>query len=310
MIIQCRVCRTKYRFEETLLGAEGAWVRCTRCQNVFFQHPPLTALMDTAAETIAPDDVGRKEPLRETAPTPQATQHVPTTFPETNGPLPTGPDSTTPTGPELFGKEILVTTSLSPGGEDTGLPPEKAPSRSPGQKIRLWALGIVMLVLAAVGGALFVFPEYGQMIMGELHVLFPGLALTPAPESASPVVGPAQVRIVDVKQRFINNPLLGNIRVVEGLATNTSPYPMTRIRIRGELIDLAGAMVKETSAYCGNLLNDEELGIMSEEQIFRELAIPQGSDIPNDRIAPQGTIPFVLVLFREPPAWPRPWSWP
>jgi len=300
MIIQCRVCRTKYRFEESLLGVEGAWVRCTRCQNVFFQRPPLTAMVDTTDETIAPDDGGRKELLPETAPAPQAAQPVPTTFPETDGRLPTGPDSTVPAGPEPFGKEIPVPISFS-HGEDPGPPPERAPSRSPGHKMRLWALGIIMLVLTAVGGALFVFPEYGRMIMGELQVLFPGLALTPAPESASPVVGPAQVRIVDVKQRFINNPLLGNIRVVEGLAMNTSPYPMTRIRIRGELMDLAGAMVKETSAYCGNLLTDEELGIMSEEQIFRELAIPQGSDIPNDRIAPQGTIPFVLVFLREPP---------
>jgi len=39
---------------------------------------------------------------------------------------------------------------------------------------------------------------------------------------------------------------------------------------------------------------------MSEEQIFRELAIPQGSDVPNDRINPQGAIPFMLVFVREP----------
>jgi len=65
-------------------------------------------------------------------------------------------------------------------------------------------------------------------------------------------------------------------------------------------VDLVGVMVKESSAFCGNLLTDEELGIMSEEQIFRELAIPQGSDVSNDRIAPQGTIPFMLVFIREP----------
>lgn len=157
-----------------------------------------------------------------------------------------------------------------------------------------------MLILAAAGGALFVFPEYGSLVIGELQSLFPGLGLTSSPE-APPALGPAQVKIVDVRQRFVGNPLLGNLRVVEGLAMNTSPYPMTRIKIRGELYDMAGALVKEGAAFCGNLLSDEELGIMSEEQIFRELAIPQGSDVLNDRIAPQGTIPFMLVFVREPP---------
>jgi hypothetical protein len=39
---------------------------------------------------------------------------------------------------------------------------------------------------------------------------------------------------------------------------------------------------------------------MSEEQLFRELANPQGSDVPNDKIAPNGTIPFMLIFLREP----------
>jgi hypothetical protein len=64
---------------------------------------------------------------------------------------------------------------------------------------------------------------------------------------------------------------------------------------------MIGTPVRQSAAFCGNLLTDEELGIMSEEQIFRELANPQGSDVPNDRIAPNGTIPFMIVIMREPP---------
>lgn len=41
MIIQCGKCGTKYRFDEALIGGEGAWVRCTRCRDVFFQENPL-----------------------------------------------------------------------------------------------------------------------------------------------------------------------------------------------------------------------------------------------------------------------------
>ena len=131
------------------------------------------------------------------------------------------------------------------------------------------------MVLVVGGGSLFLFPQYGQVVMKELNALFPGLASFTAQEASAPMAGPAQVKIVDIKQRFVNNALLGNIRIVEGVAMNTSPYPMARIKIRGELFDMIGTPVRQSSAFCGNLLTDEELGIMSEEQIFRELANPQ-----------------------------------
>ena len=40
MIIQCRKCETRFRFDETLIEGDGVWVRCSRCQNVFFQERP------------------------------------------------------------------------------------------------------------------------------------------------------------------------------------------------------------------------------------------------------------------------------
>ncbi len=294
MIIQCRVCRTKYRFEEMLLGSEGAWVRCIRCQNVFFQHPPLSAASPAEDKKTATNGSIINSPVPELGIGVKTASAIPVA-----GDKPAG--------------EISLRTGETPG-ENGGAPallpdisaeappPGVASPPAKGKAMRIWALGIIMLVLIAIGGALFVFPEYGQLAMGELHALFPGLAPPAATttDTAPAAIGPAQVKIVDVRQRFVSNSLLGNMRIVEGLAMNNSPYPMTRIKIRGELVDLVGVMVKESSAFCGNLLTDEELGIMSEEQIFRELAIPQGSDVPNDRITPQGTIPFMLVFIREP----------
>ena len=40
MIIQCRQCRTKYSFDDALMGGDGVWMRCSRCQHVFFQDSP------------------------------------------------------------------------------------------------------------------------------------------------------------------------------------------------------------------------------------------------------------------------------
>jgi len=255
MIIQCRTCQTKYRFDEDRILPDGAWVRCTRCQKVFFQHPPLPPL-----------EVNKFEPSERIAPV------------------------------------DLKTVDMRNLDEIRDFPEssELSEPRPPAKKIWVWVLSAVLLLLAAGGGSLFLFPEYGQLAMKELNALFPGLASFTAQEASAPAVGPAQVKIVDVKQRFVNNTLLGNIRIVEGVAMNASPYPMARIKVRGELFDMIGTPVRESSAFCGNLLTDEELGIMSEEQISRELANPQGSDMPNDKIAPNGTILFMIVFIREP----------
>ncbi|MBE9546593.1 MAG: zinc-ribbon domain-containing protein [Proteobacteria bacterium] len=39
MIIQCKNCGTKYRFDESLIVRDGVWVRCSRCKETFFQEP-------------------------------------------------------------------------------------------------------------------------------------------------------------------------------------------------------------------------------------------------------------------------------
>lgn len=256
MIIQCRICRTKYHFDEAKIPPDGAWVRCTRCQKVFFQHPPLLNLEVNTSE--APDQIA-------------------------------------------LGAAKTVDMRNMDEIQDFSEISELSEARPPAKRVWVWVLGAIMVVLVVGGGSLFLFPQYGQVVMKELNALFPGLASFTAQEAPAPLVGPAQVKIVDIKQRFVNNALLGNIRIVEGVAMNTSPYPMARIKIRGELFDITGTMVRESSAFCGNLLTDEELGIMSEEQIFRKLANPQGSAVLNDKIAPNGTIPFMIVFIRELP---------
>ncbi|MDQ1278615.1 MAG: hypothetical protein QG555_1658 [Thermodesulfobacteriota bacterium] len=270
MIIQCRVCQTKYRFDETKIPTDGAWVRCTRCEQVFFQHPPLSSLgepLSKLEEEIDKADTPDQIPL------------------------------TAARAVDM--RELSKVPDLDELDELDGVS-ESPEARPASKRVWIWALGALLLVLLVGGGSLFLFTPYGQLAMKELNALFPGLASFTAQEAPLPV-GPAQVKILDVRQRFVNNALLGNMRIVEGVAMNTSPYPMARIKVRADLFDMINTPVRQSLAFCGNLLTDEELGTMSEEQIFRELANPQGSDVPNDKIAPHGTIPFMIVFIREPP---------
>jgi predicted Zn finger-like uncharacterized protein len=41
VIIECKKCGTKYRFDESQIEGDGVWVRCTRCEETFFQENPL-----------------------------------------------------------------------------------------------------------------------------------------------------------------------------------------------------------------------------------------------------------------------------
>jgi hypothetical protein len=113
-------------------------------------------------------------------------------------------------------------------------------------------------------------------------------------------VGPAQVDLVDVRQRLVTNITMGTIRVLEGTAINRSAFPMTRIKVKGEVTDAYTVVLGVKESYCGNLLNADELATMTEDQIQKELSNPQGSDVSNDRIMPQGQIPFMVVFTREP----------
>jgi hypothetical protein len=49
------------------------------------------------------------------------------------------------------------------------------------------------------------------------------------------------------------------------------------------------------------VLSDAELMTLTEEEIKRRLANPEGSTAPNDRILPGGRIPFMIVWAFEPP---------
>jgi hypothetical protein len=41
------------------------------------------------------------------------------------------------------------------------------------------------------------------------------------------------------------------------------------------------------------------LGTLAESEIQRELSTPEGTDIPNDKVPPNGEIPFMLIFTQD-----------
>jgi predicted Zn finger-like uncharacterized protein len=325
MIVQCKKCRTKYRFDESLIDGEGVWTRCSRCKVLFFLDKPATE--EIVYPTVGVTDTGgiRVDPLeKKRAPVENDAEPD---FTQTSKSFAEGYEEK-PGAPEMAHSEPIRMEERDSGlkneeaekdtieserdilksDEAEGLKEQKveekaqkpeSAKRSARSNGKQWVYLLVLLVLGGV--YLWFFSEVGRQAAdftsSAVSTLFEKIH---GADLKKEDVGPAQVDLADVRQRLVANGALGIIRVVEGTAINQSSHPMTRIRVMGKIVGDGGVLLDERESYCGNLLTGDELTAMTEEQFQRELSNPQGSDVSNDRIVPKGQIPFMIVFTREP----------
>lgn len=319
MIIQCRKCETRFRFDDKLMAGDGVWVRCSRCQHVFFEENP-------AAEEppVQPDGVREVPSVRISE-----ARRIPEDHFDVNAELTpsrgmgadesyavAGPSS----GPSpAIGEEPVIERVDGPLFQGTeGLRDETVDREGDGDEDetaagdgsgRRWGSRILKVLLLAILAALLAglvglwfFPEVRNEI---LEWASPGLrgipgverVFAPAPASRETVLSP--VRLKEIRQRTVANLLAGNLQVIEGVAVNQAPYPLAKIRIRLAISDAYDVLLGERIVYAGNLLTDAELGALAEPEILRELSTPQGSDVPNEKVAPNAEIPFMIVFSQE-----------
>jgi len=261
MIVQCGRCLAKFRFDDRLMHGEGVWVRCSLCQNEFFQSNPIPPEPEERTDKTDFSDAGEIQRDRE--------EEVPDLSP--------------------LNQRIEIPDARICARDRT----EKRKRRRPSVLSILIYLLATLLVLAGIG--ILAFPEIGKQTVSELSVYLPWLEKEP-PQSI-----PAGIQITEVKQRFIANIFAGNLRVVEGVAQNKSGRPLTRLVMRATLMDKQDVRLGEKQSYAGNMLSDAELTTLTEEEINHRLANPQGSAASNDRIMPGGRIPFMIVWGNERP---------
>jgi predicted Zn finger-like uncharacterized protein len=322
MIIQCRKCETRFRFDDALMEGEGVWVRCSRCQHVFFEDNPA------AEKPAAPPEPTREIPsvrISEARRIPDdrfdinaelAPPRVAVKEDFTPEPIP-APAAEAP--PAIDREPLIERQDLelgeSPAGRSHGEDDDQqddeeedlAEDEEPGRG--RWGWRILKILLLAILAALLAgslglwfFPEVRNEV---LEWVSPGLrnipgaerVLTPAPAGRETALAP--VRLKDIRQRAVTNLLVGNLQVIEGVAVNQAPYPLARIQIRLVISDAYDVMLGERTIYAGNLLTDTELGALAEAEILRELSIPQGTDVSNEKIPPNGEIPFMIVFSQE-----------
>jgi predicted Zn finger-like uncharacterized protein len=308
MIIQCKQCRTKFRFDDVLMEEDGVWMRCNHCQHVFFQDNPQAQKTDSES-AVNKEAASSEEPV--------LLQNVSQVSPATASSSGGDEDvasflNNVMNADKNLNKELAFEIDRPAVGknrvreaidaaklsvEDEDMPEEeRVPRKSFWKvlKVAIWILLVVVIIPAVI--YFFVFPQVGDSLL-KIANKYIGIGMQEPPR---PEVVIGEVKLQDIRQRILNNYVLGQIRIVEGTAVNQADYPISRIVIKGEIVDAYAVVLGEHASYAGNVLTDEELTTLPQDEILRRLSQREGRNNSNDRIMPTGQIPFMIVFAREP----------
>lgn len=308
MIIRCEACGTKYRFDDSLMEAGGAWVRCTRCEAVFFhENPNRGAVRSAEPEKISEEPAAVPPKLSEAS---DLKILLPGTQPPSEPPR--QGDTVTLAADRI--REALreaeprsmpvdypppaVDRSLRVDereDEEEPLPPEmEAPRHRP--SILLIFLSVILILLIGGTAFLFLYPDVRKAVITDLVYNVPALEAVFGKDVQPAEVNPGDIRIQQVRRRMTANVLLGDLLVLEGTAQNTSPHTVTRIRIQGKLYGPEDQIIRSRISYAGNHLTDAELASLTEEDLQKRLSFPQITPAPKDSLVPGAAIPFMIVF--------------
>ncbi len=292
MIIQCRQCRTKFRFDDDLMEGDGVWMRCSHCQHVFFQDNPQTVRR-------GPEQFSAEETMKAGSPVSGGDEDV-ALFLDNVMKAKNGSDrELMPEIEKQFAEEnredegaLAFELAVEDDKENAGKSSRKGFWRV--LAIAAWIVAAVVVIPSII--YIFVFPQMGDRLLKVVNQ-YVDIGIK---EPVRPEIVVNQVKLQDIRQRIVNNYVLGAIRIVEGTAVNQADYPISRIAIKGEIVDAYAVVLGERATYAGNVLTDEELTSLPEEAILTKLARPEGSNNANDKIMPNSMIPFMIVFAREP----------
>jgi predicted Zn finger-like uncharacterized protein len=312
MIINCRQCRTKYAFDDALMQGDGVWMRCSRCQHVFFRDNPhavkqpietsinkSSAFAQDAASAQGNGEISY-EAMRTSGKDADIIQFLDNVMEEKDNYNQEMELEISKLGSDDIRNDYTAASSGDQSGENLRGEykefKQKKPVDSKGfwktWKIAVWSIFVILIIPAII--YFLVFPQYGDRFVKIANKYFG------TPEPPSPEVVTGQVKLQDIRQRILNNYIIGQIRIVEGTAVNQADYPISRIVIKGEIVDAYAVVLRERASFAGNILTDEELTTLSEEEILRKLAQPEGRNNSNDKILPNGHIPFMIIFAHEP----------
>jgi len=326
MIIECEKCHTTFNLDKDLLEESGSKVRCSICKNVFTAFPPkegpeveeVSAKKIEEAGAIPPEETAKKEDL--------ISDHDKTIATEALEGIEQGEEEE---GIEAISFEDIsqLNSDLIKEQEEEEIDIDKAMARASKAEKKILArekgkkgedieeaekpakpkppikkrhrsaawITILLIVLILVGAA------------AALYVFKPDLLLEYFPSFKKSLpkeqvldMGNQRLSIqrdpADLKGSFVDSQKAGKLFVIKGSITNNYPDKRNFIRIRSNILDSKGKVVKSMTAYAGNTISDKELLFLSMVEINNRLMNKFGKDKVNTNILPNSSIPFMIIF--------------
>jgi len=331
MIIGCERCHTKFNLDENLLKESGSKVRCSICKHVFTAFPPKEEPEVEGFKTEQIEDVEiipTEETDKEEDVVPDFDKTVVTEALEGIGQgegeegieaisfedisqLDSGflreqeEEGVEADIDEAMGRaakveeKILAREEGERGEEIEEIEEIKKPAKpQPVIKKRrrsaVWiTILLILLILVGAAAALYVFkPDL-------LFEYFPSFKKS-LPKEQVFDMGNKRLSInkdpADLKGFFVDSEKAGKLFVVKGSITNNYPDKRSFIRVRSNILNSKGKVVKSKIAYAGNPISDKELLSLSIVEIDNRLMNKFGKDKINTNILPNSSISFMIIF--------------
>ncbi len=339
MIVECEKCHTKFRLDDKLLKKTGSKVRCSICNNKFMVFLPSAREEGSEEQMIGPQEESRKEEvvpdldktlvadnieevgkkdsekvsdLSKTMVGKDSEEEIEVISFEDIYQLDSGlmdeqkrevieedidkaMDRAEKAEKKIFARDEEKKGEKVKGAKDKGR--SQITIKEPKRSV-LWIILLLVVLLGGAAAAFYVFkPDF-------LTKYFPSFQ---KPLSKEQVFDPGNKRLsikrdpAELNGFFVDSQKAGRLFVVKGLIINNYPDKRSFIRVRSNILDSKGKVVKNKTAYAGNTISDEELLSLSTEEINNRLMNKFGKDNINKDISPKASIPF-MIIFSELPA--------
>jgi len=295
MIIKCKKCNSGFNFNENLLKKEGSTVRCSVCRNVFKVFPPEpdifemprdeefsnTAMEETVALDSPPvlDDIEQDSNKKDNGYSfdkafEDAIEEVSEdeAFNEFDDEQIAYQDE----DDELLDEES--------GRSSLRIHETKKKGRS---KILLISLLTILLFIIA---ALVIFFFAPGILPGSFN------SIKPVTKETIDDSGTKRLNFEGVNGSFTKSEKSGQIYIIKGSVINNDQKNRSYILLKGAILDGAGKVIKQETAYAGNTFTDYQLMQMPLEDMKNSLKNRNGTDNADVDIKPGSSVPFMIIF--------------
>jgi hypothetical protein len=112
--------------------------------------------------------------------------------------------------------------------------------------------------------------------------------------------GVSRLSFKKVSGAYLKSRTAGQLFVIKGLVTNNYPSSRSYILLKGTILDNSGEVVTTKLAYAGNTFREDQIKMMSSDELNQAMKNRSGRKGMNEDIKPGKAIPFVIIFENLP----------